>query len=188
MSENVEQSTQESEAYRAHLREIKDVLYGKVVIGADKRLVVAHGMLGNPWGFEDGAPEAFLFGVMHRDFVYEAPKQEHVRAYYTAGKCLGKIGKALNLATAPDHAACLMRHLIFRPVVLELDERTGEDGRQETVLHAYSSRSLFSLLSILRAAAEFEKQLPKQMHRSEKAARKEEKNGKALYQSKSRKS
>ena len=149
---------------QVHLREIKDVLYGNVVVGSDKRLVVSRGVLGNPWGLTDGAPEAFLFGVMHRRYVYDSPKRERIRIHYETGKMLGRIGRSLYLETAPDHPACLVKHFFFRPVVLELAERQAEGG-SETVLYAYSGRSFFSLLSILRTVSVFEKHMPKQMAR-----------------------
>ena len=149
---------------QVHLREIKDVLYGNVVVGSDKRLVVSRGVLGNPWGLTDGAPEAFLFGVMHRRYVYDSPKRERIRIHYETGKMLGKLGRSVYLETAPEHPACLVKHFFFRPVMLELAEQPAEGG-PETVLYAYSSRSIFSLLSIIRTVSVFEKHMPGQMYR-----------------------
>ena len=162
---------QVSEEERAHIHEIKDVLYGNFIVGEDKRLVVSRGVLGNPWGLTDGAPEAFLFGVMRRQFVYEAPARDRIRLHFEAGKTLGKVGRSLFLATAPNDPACLMKHVIFRPVVFTLSQQPAADGGQDTVLTAYSSRSLFSLLSILWSVKAFERHLPKQLRRRGTEAR-----------------
>ncbi|MBR1899280.1 MAG: hypothetical protein IJ825_10440 [Oscillospiraceae bacterium] len=164
MSEGMANKTQDPRDSREHLREIRSVLYGHLTVGPDKRLAVAKNMLGNPWGLTDGAPETFLFGVMRRSYVYESPKRERIRIHYETGKMLGRIGRSLYLETAPDHPACLVKHFFFRPVVLELAERQAEGG-SETVLYAYSGRSFFSLLSILRTVSVFEKHMPKQMAR-----------------------
>lgn len=153
---------------REHLHEIKQFLYGNFKVGADKRLTATRTLLGNPWGFADGAPEVFLFGVMRREYVYDSTKQVRARTHYETSKMLGKLGRSLRLETAPDHAACLMRHMFFRPVVLELGEQLSDDGGRETVLYAYSGRTLFSLLSLVRAVSVFEKHMPGQMYRVEK--------------------
>ena len=180
------------EAYKAHIREIKDVLFGNVVMREDKRLAVSRPLFGNPWGLEDGAPEIFLFGVLCKTYVYEAPFREYTRSRFAISKMLEEIGKALYLETAPDRAACLMKHLFFRPVVLEFGERTDDNGEQELVLYAYSGRTLFSVLSITHAVKAFEKNLPVHVHRKETAAKHEGKtiggkDGKAQHRGKDRK-
>ena len=177
-----------SAEYKAHMREIKAVLCGKLTLREDKRLAVSDNWFGNRWGFEDGAPETFLFGVTRKEYVYDAPEREYARARYNMCKLVESIGKALYLETAPQNAACLMKHIFFRPVVLEFGERTAEDDTRELVLYGYCGRTLVARLALRHAVKRFEKDLPKRVYRRGKPERKEEKNGKTEHQGKNRKS
>lgn len=175
-------------ADKAHIREIREVLLGNIVMGADKRMIVSRAVFGNPWGLNDGAPETIVFGVAQRTYVYHAPFREYARSRYAVEKMLGKIGKAVHLETAPEHAVCLIGSVFFRPVVLEFTERRDENGEQEMALYAYSGRTLFSLLSIRRAVAVFEKHLPDRVERSDRKNRRKGTHGKDHRQSGTKKS
>lgn len=149
----------------ARTREIREVLLGNLVQGEDKRLAVREELFSTPWGIEDGAAETLLFGIMCRTFHYETTLRNHAQAIFRVGKAMQDIGRGLDLITAPDMAACMVKSLLFRPVVLVFEEMNSEEGKPELLLHAYCGRAVTSPITITRAVSRFEKSLPPEVFR-----------------------
>ena len=106
-------------------------------------------------------------GVMHKEYVYEAPVKQFTRARFETEKMLVKMGRSLYLETAPKTAACLYKFLLFRAVILLLEEQKT-DGAQAMVLRAYCGRSLLSVFSLMHAVSAFEKRLPEKVTRKDR--------------------
>ena len=149
----------------ARTREIREVLLGNLVQGEDLRLSVREDRFVTPWGIEDGATETLLFGIMCRTYYYETTLKNNAQALFRVGKAMQDVGRGLNLVTAPNMAACMVKSLLFRPVVLVFEEMEDEDGKPALMLHAYCSRTLTSLIPIARAVSRLEKYLPEQVYR-----------------------
>ena len=146
-------------------REIKDVLLGKVVLAEDGRLTTfpkGKGLARLPLGVSDGAFSVRMLGVMRRAVRYET-KLNREKALEEARECMKDIGRGLALREQPDTAACLIRYVLTRPVVVTFHYEGGIP-----ILTAWTGRSLTGLLSLYRAAGAFERHLPPGLWLSEK--------------------
>ena len=168
--EPVELTLEEMEAI--HRSEIREVLLGNLRMMEDMRLAVRVNRFSSPWGIADGAPETFIFGVMCKRYYYTTSLRNHAQAVYRTAKAMQEIGRGVYLETAPDAACCLLKSLVFQPVLLQFAAEPNEAGESELVLRAYCGRTLQGLFSIMRAISRFEKCLPEQV------TRKKQENGK----------
>ncbi len=120
-----------------------------------------------PYGFREGALGVLLLGVRDKGIRFETTYRNNTQALYQTAKSMQNIGHIVELEAAPEAIACFVSSLVFRPVILLMEE-TGEGKEKKLALHAYCGRSLFSGFAIRRAVKRLEKELPKQIKRKGK--------------------
>ena len=147
---------------KARLKEVRKALLGNLEIGEDSRLVPVTGPNLNWWGTADGSFGTRLFGIAEKRVLYTS-KQGETATVYNAAKAMENIGRGIAFETVYAGAACILRHLLFRPVVLifEADEEEGY------VLTAYCGRDILTYSSIKRAIKLFEANKPSGLKRTE---------------------
>ena len=136
-------------------REIKDALLGRTFTGSDGRLyVMGDGDFRLPLGVGEGAASIRVLGVSKSTwrFVSSYDVQKTIEI---ASQCMLGIGRRLILRTRPYAAACFVRSVLVRPVVMvfEYDEAGP-------VLSIFTGRSATSIIAVRRAYKSFADQLP----------------------------
>ena len=151
--------------------EIRRVLLGRAVLATDGRLIAipAGTFMKSPVGIGDGAASVLLFGMLRRIRRYET-KDGRARVNAAVTKAMQNVGRGLILNEQSEAAACLIRYLLTRPVVLVF---TYEDGIP--TLTAWTGRGLTGWISLRRAIRAFEKGLPDTMAANEIKASEEKK-------------
>ena len=161
LSRKKEKNTEE----KARNREIKKILLNNMILTNDGRMAAGPDHRIMLWGTGDGAGETSLLGVSERVFPFSSDFDGKIKTVVRAQKAMRDIGRGLSLATAPDSAACLVRHFFFRPVVLVFDEAKDTDKEGGYELRAYCGRAITTGFSIRHALSVFEKALPRQITR-----------------------
>ncbi len=149
---------------KAHVKELRSILLGNIVQYKDDLYVAGSAMWRSRFGFGDGALETLFFGLTERWLPYTTTLRNHTKAlYHVTKQIMPKIGMPLLLQTVPGTAAVYMKSPFFRPVILMFEDKEVMEGHKELILHAYCGRSLLSGISIRRAIARFNAELPKQI-------------------------
>ena len=134
-------------------KEIRTVLLGRTVLAGDGRIIALEPGLHLSAGVGDGAGAVRFFGIASRslcfDTVYDPEKTVEA-----ARSSMFEIGRGLMLREMPDAAACLIRYLLTRPVVLAFRYVDGVP-----VLTAWTGRGLTGWLSMNRAMKAFREEL-----------------------------
>lgn len=136
-------------------KEIRTILLGKTVPDGNGKLTsVARGELRLPIGVGDGAGAVRFFGVARRACLYETALGKE-QATAAAEKAMREIGRGLSLRRQPECAACLIRYVITRPVLL-----TFRYVGDSPVLTAWTGRGLTGWISLRRALNAFRRAAP----------------------------
>ena len=163
--EEPDEETLAKKLQKERRKEIKHILLGNFVVFEDGSYGAGNGAWVTPFGFGDGAQGTILLGVGEKQIRYGSSLRNSTKVMYQVLNHMKKIARRLILVTAPEAAACYVRSLIFRPVVLLFEEANDGENQMEFVLHAYCSRSIFSFLAVRQAVKRFERGLPKQIFR-----------------------
>lgn len=155
----------EKAAEKDRKSEIKSILLGNMTLDTQGNFNAGGSSWVTPFGIADGASETIMFGVKHKRYLYKTDYKNNQQAIYKASKTMSDIGRTLSLATVPNAAACYIKHILFRPVVLVFEEAERSDGSKGLELHAYSGRALLTFISIRRAVSKFNKELPEEIKR-----------------------
>ncbi len=149
-------------------REIRDCLLGRTIPLEKGRLrAMGPDDYRLPIGVGDGAWAVRFFGVGFQSRVLSSELSE-TELLRTCKKSMHKVGRSLLLLQQPDNPACLIRYVTTSPAIVlvhYMDELP--------VVTAYAGRSLTGWISILRALASFERQLPEEITISGQKAPKE---------------
>ena len=139
------------------LKEVKKALLGNLSLGEDENLKPGPDFYISRWGSPDGEFGTRLFGisVKRRDYLMTIDKETSV--LYQAREVMKQIGRGITFLTVEKGCACIIKHVIFRPVVL-IFEIIDDD---EAVLLAYCGRDVLTYSSIRRAIKLFEQGLPR---------------------------
>lgn len=156
-------------------KEIRHILLGNFVVFEDGSYGAGGGSWVTPFGFSDGALRMLNFGISVRKILYTSTVKNNTKILYEVLKSMKSIGRRLILATAPEYPSCLIKSLIFRPVVLLFETVSDDKNNTEFVLRAYCSRGIFSFLSIMRAVSRFNKALPREVYNTKQGQRAAEK-------------
>ena len=162
-------------------REIRDCLMGRTLPLEKGRLrSMGPDDYRLPIGVGDAAGAVRFFGVGQQSRVLQSdlPEEELLRA---CRKSMHKVGRSLLLLQQPDNPACLIRYVMTSPAIVLVHY-----VNDLPLVTAYAGHSLTGWISILRALASFERQLPedivisgqkapKESRRERKAREKEEK-------------
>lgn len=149
-----------SEQEKARYNDVRKVLLNNLILTEDRRLAPGPDHRVTLWGVGDGAKETMLLGVKTVRILMEHDYSNTRQAIYRGGEAMRDIGRRLDLESAEDGEAVLIRHVLFRPVVLILEE---EDG--QAVMNAYCGRAIWAWPSVLHALYVFEKACGNQIHR-----------------------
>ena len=147
---------------REKLKEVKNLLIGKMVRGESGNMTAADGTASMPFGFRDGAMRVLLLGVSRRAYPMETSFRNSTQAIYHTRKSMHDIGRVVDMVSAPGAAVCYVSSFFFRPVVLMLEET---DTEQQLVLRAFCGRSPLAFIAARRAVSRLIKVLPKQIRR-----------------------
>jgi len=140
-------------------KEIRDLLLGKAILDEDGKLIVPEaGIFRIPQGIVDGAGAVRFFGIKKKEFRYASSFDEE-QTMSEAARCMQNIGRGLHLREHPDAAACLIRYVLTRPVILTFRYVDGDP-----LLNAWTGRGPTGWISIRRAARAFERELPDDIH------------------------
>lgn len=161
--EELSEEEQEALLQKERKKEIRHILLGNFVVFEDGSYGAGSGAWVSPFGFSDGALRTLNFGISRKRFLYTSSVKNNTKILYDVLKAMKQTGRRLILATAPEYPVCYVKSYIFRPVVLMLEPVSSDKNNTEFVLHAYCSRSLLSILSILRAVSRLNKNLPSQI-------------------------
>jgi hypothetical protein len=127
------------------------------MVAEDGRLVVMEkGDHRLPLGVGDGAGAVFFFGVCKKTRRLKVSCSQE-KAWKLAVPVMQDLGRWLYLNEQPQAAACLIRYVITRPVVLVFDYQEGVP-----VLTAWTGRGLTAWFALRRALKAFQKKMPKQ--------------------------
>ena len=136
-------------------RELRVILLGQTLLLDDGRLSSqTRDDYLLPNGIGDGAGAVRILGMAHRERQLESDFDEE-QTLALARRRMLDLGRALYLRTQPDAAACLIRHLLLRPVVLSVRYVDGVP-----VLTAWTGRSLSGIFALRRALNAFTRDLP----------------------------
>ena len=149
-------------------KDIKSILMGNLVKTENGRYTAGQSRFITPYGIADNAQLVLFFGVTERRYFYKTSLRNNTQALFQAEKAMSKIGRLVELESAPDSAVCYLKSIIFRPVVLVFEECREKDDTKQLCLRAFCGRSLFAFLPLMRAAARVEKVMPKQIARQKK--------------------
>ena len=167
-----------------NVKEIRSILVGRTMLAEDGRIrAVEKGEFFLPSGVTDGEGAVRVFGITRRAKAYKTDLPEDT-VMEIADSCMMNIGRRVALREQPESAACLIRYVMTRPVVLVFKYVDGEP-----VLTAWAGAGPSGLISILRAMDAFEKQLPEDITSSEgeapeQALEKDKKKRKGLFRKK----
>ena len=136
-------------------QEIRKALLGRVAPSDDGRLVVAGLRQAMPLGVMDGAIGVRFLGICKksRALKVSCPPEKARRIAFSV---LQDQGRVLYLDQQPQVAACLIRYVLTRPVVLIFDYQ-----EERPVLTAWTGRGLGSWISLRRALKGFQNRMPK---------------------------
>ena len=136
-------------------RELRVILLGQTLLLDDGRLSSqTRDEFLLPNGVGDGAGAVRILGLAHREIQLESDFDEEQTLALARRKMLD-LGRALYLRTQPEAAACLIRHVVLRPVVLTVRYVDGAP-----VLTAWTGRSLSGIFALRRALNAFIRELP----------------------------
>ena len=139
---------------RRERKEIRKLLLGRTVLDDDGKLVTpAAGVIHLSQGVQNGAGAVRILGISRRQRRYDTDLgTEDILAEAEAG--MMELGRIVRLREQPGTAACLIRHLLIRPVVLVF--RAEEEG---CTLTAWTGRGLLAWIIQRRAIRTFEHEL-----------------------------
>ena len=147
------------------VKEIRSILLGRTKLTDDGKIAMrVPGEFALSYGVADGASAIRFLGVARRSAAYTT-KSSKKNVMKAATVAMSNIGRGVVLNEQPDTVACLIRYVLTKPVLLSfrfVDEIP--------VLTVWSARTVTGLLSLRRAIRAFEKELPKNITRSEEAA------------------
>ena len=144
-----------------NVKEIRNILVGRTTLAEDGRIrAIEKGEFYLASGVADGAGSVRFLGITRRAAAYETELPER-KVMQIADTCMMNIGRRVALKEQPETAACLIRYVMTRPVLLVFKYVDGEP-----VLTAWSGAGISGLISILRGVSAFEKQLPEDITRS----------------------
>ena len=137
---------------RKDKKEIRNLLLGKAVVDEEGRLVTPEaGTFRVPNGIADGAGAVRFLGVSGKTQCYESDLGEE-ELMARAVECMRSIGRGVHLRQHPDAAACLIRYVLTRPVLLVFRLAEGRG-----VLTAWTGRGIMSWASRMRSIRAFER-------------------------------
>ena len=148
-------------------REIRTVLLGKTVLAGDGRIIALEPGLHLSAGVGDGAGAVRFFGIASRSVCYDTVFDPY-NTLAAAQKSMFEIGRGLILREQPEAAACLIRYILTRPVVLAFRYIDNVP-----VLTAWTGRGLTGWISIRRAIKAFNEELPEGVKASDKTVPKD---------------
>ncbi len=137
---------------RREKKEIRKLLLGKIVLDENGRLAAPEpGVFHISQGVQNGAGAVRFLGISCRERCYETDlSREEIRE--EAERAMMDLGRVVFLREQPEQRACLVRHLLTRPVLLTfLAEETG------CSLKAWTGRGLLAWLLQRRAMLAFER-------------------------------
>lgn len=142
---------------RVRLKEVKKALLGNLTIGEDGRMVPVSGFNMNWWGTADGSFGTRLFGIAEKTVTFTSSKGK-TKMVYEAAKVMEDFGRGLDFESVYAGASCLLRHFLFRPVVLVFE--ADEEAEGEYMLSVYCGRDILTYFSMRRAIRLFETHKP----------------------------
>ena len=148
-------------------REIRTVLLGKTVLAGDGRIIALEPGIHLSAGVGDGAGAVRFLGIASRSVCYDTVFDPY-NTLGAAQKSMFEIGRGLILREQPEAAACLIRYILTRPVVLAFRYIDNVP-----VLTAWTGRGLTGWISIRRAIKAFNEELPEGVKASDKTAPKD---------------
>ena len=149
--------------------ELKQVLLGKTQPTPEGLVPMSRGDYRLPLGVSDGAGAVRILGVARRARRLDSGLNE-ARTLAKVRKVFLDMGRRVLLREQPEAAACLIRYVTSRPVLLVFQY---EDG--VPVLSAWAGRGLTAWISRLRAFNRFAKLMPKELSFSGEPLPQEEK-------------
>ena len=167
-SQNEEQ--QSSKKGKLCKNEIRSVLLGNFALNEEGKTVAGRNSLITSNGIEDGAAQVLFWGITKLSFSYRSKLRNFQQVRFKVLKTMADIGRVFYMESAPEAAACCVKGLVFRPVVLVFEEK-ADTGKYSSSLRltAYCGRSPLAFIPILRAVSRFDKHLPREVfRRSEK--------------------
>ena len=135
-------------------REIRQVLLGRTIMAEDGRITALEQGLHLSAGVSDGAGAVRFFGIASKSCCFDTSLDEQ-QTMNAAAKAMFEIGRGVILRTQPQAAACLIRYLIGKPVVLAFRYMDGVP-----ILTIWSGRSIMGWISRRRAINVFVSELP----------------------------
>ena len=152
---------------RREKKEIQKLLLGRAVQDTDGKLVTPEpGTIFFTQGVQNGAGAVRLLGISGRKRRYAAEGSPEEILAEAVEKMLD-LGRAVRLREQPGTAACLLRYLLTRPVLLVF--RAGGDGCELT---AWTGRGLLARAFQYRAIHAFERLLGDRLQPGSPAQRK----------------
>ncbi|MBE5923641.1 MAG: hypothetical protein E7271_04120 [Lachnospiraceae bacterium] len=142
------------------LMESRKLLLNQVDVGNDGRLIAVDEIRTFKYGAAEGEHKVRISGITTRDFYYRT-KYNGNKAVFQASESMKDIGRRANLQCMDNAAACVVKSLIFYPVVLVLYENS--DGRIQ--LSAFTAKAFLALFAINSALKKFDRELPDAMVR-----------------------
>ena len=142
---------------KAQKKEIRDALLGRTVLADNGRITTLEPGFHLSAGVADGAGAVRLFGIASRSYTFTT-KLSQANALRAAEGAMAEIGRGLILRLQPEAAACLIRPLLMKPLVLTF---RFDDG--VPILTAWTGRRLTAGLAIRRAVSAFADELPDTM-------------------------
>lgn len=151
-------------------KEIRSILLGRTIMGDNGKLTsLPKGEFHLPLGVADGAAAIRFLGVARHARRYKSSLNEK-DTLAAAEAAMREIGRGLSLQEQPEAAACLIRYMLTRPVVLTFRYMDGIP-----VLAGWSGRGIMGWISIRRALGAFARHVPEELSRSAGEVPKEKK-------------
>ena len=135
-------------------KEIRDALLGRTVLTDNGRITTLEPGFHLSAGVADGAGAVRLFGIASRSYTFTT-RLSQANTLRAAEGAMAEIGRGLILRLQPGTAACLIRPLLMKPIVL-----TFRFDGDVPVLTAWTGRRLTAGLAIRRAVSAFADELP----------------------------
>ncbi len=132
--------------------EARKVLLNQVELNEEGHFVTTSQVRFPMWGAADGEGKVRFLGLSKKNYYYSTDLS-NTRAIFRAKKAMTTIGRAINLHSDDNTAACIVRTYVFYPVVLIFYENDEADVQ----LTLYTPRTFSSFLAIRLAARKFDK-------------------------------
>ena len=161
-----EYESREKTVNKLRKKEIRSILLGNFSVNSEGKTVAGKDLPLTPYGFEDGAQQVLFFGISQKRFIYRSKLKNYLQTRFKVIRTMSDIGRVFTLEAAPDAAACRLKGVFFRPVVLVFEEvKDKEKDESFLQLTAYCGRSPLVIIPILYAVLRFDKFLPKEISR-----------------------